>query len=102
MPTSYAEVAARHATAYPHSGISPAHRTLRMGGEYQWRREGEPHLFDPETIFRLQHSTRTRRYDIFRKYTHGVDEQSRRLMTLRGLMKLRTAREPVPVEEVVR
>ncbi|GAA4286472.1 glutamate synthase large subunit [Georgenia daeguensis] len=96
-----AEVAARHATAYPPSGISPAHRTLRMGGEYQWRREGEPHLFDPETIFRLQHSTRTRRYDIFRKYTHGVDEQSRRLMTLRGLMKLRTGvREPISVDEV--
>jgi glutamate synthase (NADPH/NADH) large chain len=72
-----------------------------MGGEYQWRREGEPHLFDPETIFRLQHSTRTRRYDIFRKYTHGVDEQSRRLMTLRGLMKLRTGvREPISIDEV--
>ncbi|KAE8765441.1 glutamate synthase large subunit [Georgenia thermotolerans] len=96
-----AEVAARHATAYPHSGISPAHRTLRMGGEYQWRREGEPHLFDPETIFRLQHSTRTRRYDVFRKYTEGVNEQSRRLMTLRGLLRLKTgAHDPVPVEEV--
>ncbi|MPV37617.1 glutamate synthase large subunit [Georgenia subflava] len=96
-----AEVAARHATAYPPSGIPPAHRTLRAGGEYQWRREGEPHLFDPETIFRLQHSTRTRRYDIFRRYTDGVNTQSRRLMTLRGLMRLRTgAREPISVDEV--
>ncbi|GAA4422283.1 glutamate synthase large subunit [Georgenia halophila] len=96
-----AEVAARHATAYPPSGIAPAHRTLRMGGEYQWRREGEAHLFDPETIFRLQHSTATRRYDIFRRYTQGVDDQSRRLMTLRGLMRLKAeGREPIPVEEV--
>ncbi|UNX56159.1 glutamate synthase large subunit [Georgenia sp. TF02-10] len=96
-----AEVAARHATAYPPSGISPKHRTLRTGGEYQWRREGEPHLFDPETIFRLQHSTRTRRYDVFRSYTRGVDEQSRRLMTLRGLLRLNAAgRTPVPLEEV--
>ncbi|WP_127129210.1 glutamate synthase large subunit [Georgenia sp. SYP-B2076] len=95
-----AEVAARHATAYPRSGISPAHRTLRMGGEYQWRREGEPHLFDPETIFRLQHSTRTRQFDIFRKYTDGVNAQSERLMTLRGLMTFKDGREPISIDEV--
>jgi len=50
------EVAKRHAVAYPASGISPAHRILADGGEYQWRRDGEPHLFDPETVFRLQHA----------------------------------------------
>ena len=55
------EVAQRHRVAYPPSGISPAHRTLNVGGEYQWRREGEPHLFDPETVFRLQHATRNKR-----------------------------------------
>src|SRR5690606_41202157 len=77
-----AEVAARHATAYPPSGISPAHRSLPVGGEYQWRREGEPHLFDPETVFRLQHATRSRRMDIFRDYTRRVDEQSERLMKI--------------------
>ena len=79
------EVAARHAKAYPASGIAAAHRALEIGGEYQWRREGEPHLFDPETVFRLQHATRNRRYDIFKKYTDRVNEQSERLMTLRGL-----------------
>ncbi|WP_413449944.1 glutamate synthase large subunit [Georgenia phoenicis] len=94
-----AEVAARHATAYPPSGISPASRQLRTGGEYQWRRDGEPHLFDPETIFRLQHATRTRRMDIFRDYTRRVDEQSERLMTLRGLFRLRE-RAPIPLDEV--
>ncbi|WP_324652124.1 glutamate synthase large subunit [Georgenia sp. H159] len=94
-----AEVAARHATAYPPSGISPAHRSLDVGGEYQWRREGEPHLFDPETIFRLQHATRTRKMDVFRDYTRRVDEQAERLMTLRGLFRLRE-RPPVPIDEV--
>ncbi|NJQ02458.1 glutamate synthase large subunit [Streptomyces zingiberis] len=94
------EVAARHAKAYPASGIAPAHRALEIGGEYQWRREGEPHLFDPDTVFRLQHSTRTRRYDIFKEYTRRVDEQSERLMTLRGLFGFDSGRPPVPLEEV--
>ncbi|MFE0103907.1 glutamate synthase large subunit [Streptomyces sp. NPDC059009] len=95
------EVAARHAKAYPASGIASAHRALEIGGEYQWRREGEPHLFDPETVFRLQHATRNRRYDIFKKYTDRVNEQSERLMTLRGLFGFKSAdRQPIPVDEV--
>ena len=95
------EVAQRHAVAYPHSGISPAHRRLDVGGEYQWRREGEPHLFDPETVFRLQHSTRSGRYDIFKQYTARVDEQSERLMTLRGLFRFRDdVRQPISIDEV--
>ncbi|MFE7124705.1 glutamate synthase large subunit [Streptomyces sp. NPDC057617] len=94
------EVAARHARAYPASGISASHRKLEIGGEYQWRREGEPHLFDPETVFRLQHATRARRYDIFKKYTERVNEQSERLMTLRGLFGFAPDREPVPLDEV--
>ncbi|GGR65166.1 glutamate synthase large subunit [Nocardioides luteus] len=98
------EVAKRHATAYPRDGVANAHRALAIGGEYQWRREGEPHLFDPETVFRLQHATRTGRYDVFKQYTDRVNEQSERLMTLRGLFKLKSAeelgRQPVPIEEV--
>ena len=95
------EVALRHRVAYPPSGIAPAHRTLDVGGEYQWRREGEPHLFDPETVFRLQHATRNRRFDIFRQYSQRVDEQSERLMTLRGLFRFREgAREPISIDEV--
>ncbi len=99
------EVARRHASAYPTDGVRPPHRRLEVGGEYQWRREGEPHLFDPETVFRLQHSTRARRYDVFRQYTQRVDEQSERLMTLRGLLRLRdtdtggTSRA-IPLDEV--
>ncbi|MEU9299454.1 glutamate synthase large subunit [Streptomyces sp. NPDC048269] len=94
------EVAARHAKAYPASGIAATHRALEIGGEYQWRREGEPHLFDPETVFRLQHATRNRRYDIFRQYTDRVNEQSERLMTLRGLFGFKSDRPSISLDEV--
>src|SRR4051812_45957487 len=94
------EVHRRHLQAYPTNGIPQAHRTLPVGGEYQWRREGEPHLFDPETVFRLQHSTRTGRYDIFKQYTSQIDSQAERLMTLRGLLKISPDRQPIGIEEV--
>ncbi|QEE61249.1 glutamate synthase large subunit [Salinibacterium sp. dk2585] len=96
-----AENLARHFSAYPEEGTSRAHERLSTGGEYQWRREGPPHLFNPDTVFRLQHSTRTRRYDIFRDYTRLVDDQAKNLMTLRGLFELRSdTRTPVPIDEV--
>jgi glutamate synthase (NADPH) large chain len=82
------------------------HRRLATGGEYQWRRDGEPHLFSPETVFKLQHATRTRRYEIFKEYTSLVDDQSRRLMTLRGLLRIRgvdpgtQGPRSVPINEV--
>ncbi|UWX98495.1 glutamate synthase large subunit [Arthrobacter zhaoxinii] len=96
-----AEAAARHAEAYPGDGIEEPHRALDNGGEYQWRREGPPHLFNPETVFRLQHATRERRYDVFKAYTNGVNDQSKNLMTLRGLLDFRTGdRTPVPLDEV--
>ena len=63
---------------------------IEVGGEYQWRREGEYHLFNPKTVFKLQHATRAKRYEIFKEYTRLVDEQSERLATLRGLMRFRT------------
>ena len=94
------EVSKRHDVAYPFSGISPAHRQLAIGGEYQWRREGEPHLFDPETVFKLQHSTRTGQMDVFRDYTEKVNEQSKRLMTIRGLFEFKGERKSISIEEV--
>ncbi len=96
------ETAARHGAAYPPDGVRIPHRKLLVGGEYQWRREGEQHLFDPEAVFRLQHATRARRYDVFKEYTRRIDDQSERLMTLRGLFELggSTARLPVPIDEV--
>ncbi|MFN0091153.1 MAG: glutamate synthase large subunit [Acidimicrobiales bacterium] len=96
-----AEVAQRHALAYPRNPNQWAHRELPVGGEYQWRREGEHHLFNPETVFRLQHATRTKRFDIFRQYTKLVNDQAERLATLRGLFRFKAGeRPPVPIEEV--
>jgi len=100
LDTVAEEVTRRHGKAYPVDGLPPAHRALEIGGEYQWRREGEPHLFDPETVFRLQHSTSAGRYDVFKQYTARVDEQSERLMTLRGLFTFKADRTPVPIAEV--
>ncbi len=95
-----AEVAARHAMANPTRPEERAHRKLELGGEYQWRREGELHLFNPETVFKLQHATRSKRYDIFKEYTSRVDDQSEKLMTLRGLFEFAGDRTPVPIDEV--
>ncbi|NTY59903.1 glutamate synthase large subunit [Mycolicibacterium sphagni] len=99
-----ADVAARHALAYLDRPDERAHRELEVGGEYQWRREGEYHLFNPDTVFKLQHATRTGQYSIFKEYTKLVDDQSERLASLRGLLKFRTGddafRPPVPLEEV--
>lgn len=95
------EIAARHSSAYPVERAVNIHQNLDVGGEYQWRREGPPHLFNPETVFKLQHSTRLKRYDIFKQYTNAVDNQAERLMTLRGLFKFKEdVRPPVPIEEV--
>jgi glutamate synthase (NADPH/NADH) large chain len=96
-----AEVAARHTAAHPTRPEERAHRKLELGGEYQWRREGEHHLFNPTTVFKLQHATRAKRYDIFKEYTRSVDDQSKTLATLRGLFRFRVGeREPVPLDEV--
>ena len=89
-----AEAAARHDRAFPPRGAGPDHRRLETGGDYQWRREGEPHLFNPETVFKLQHATRSGRYEIFKDYTRLVDDQSARLMTLRGLLRIRGVDDP--------
>jgi glutamate synthase (NADPH) large chain len=95
------EVAERHAFAHLDRPEEAAHRDLWVGGEYQWRKEGELHLFNPETVFKLQHATRSKRYEIFKEYTKLVDDQSERLMTLRGMFRLTGGeRPPVPIDEV--
>jgi glutamate synthase (NADPH/NADH) large chain len=96
-----ADVAARHSLAFLDRPNERAHRELEVGGEYQWRREGEYHLFNPDTVFKLQHSTRTGQYKIFKEYTQLVDDQSERMASLRGLLKFKAGvRPPVPLEEV--
>jgi len=94
------EVAARHAVAHPLRPGQRRHRQLELGGEYQWRREGENHLFNPETVYRLQHATRSGRYDIFKQYTKSVDDQSRVLSTLRGLFEFTNTQPPISIDQV--
>ena len=95
------EVASRHAVAYPKNPERRAHRKLELGGEYQWRREGEHHVFNPETVFKLQHATRAKRYDIFRQYTQLVNDQSKHLATLRGLFEFNgEGRTSISIDEV--
>ncbi len=96
-----ADVAARHQLAYLDRPDERAHRELEVGGEYQWRREGEYHLFNPDTVFKLQHSTRTGQYSIFKEYTKLIDDQSERIASLRGLLTFADGvRPPVPIDEV--
>ncbi|WP_052666830.1 glutamate synthase large subunit [Nitriliruptor alkaliphilus] len=95
------EVAQRHRFAYLDNPEDVAHRDLWVGGEYQWRREGELHLFNPATVFKLQHATREKRYEVFKEYTELVDGRSAALMTLRGLFGFKDGvRPPVPLDEV--
>ncbi|MBK7125508.1 MAG: glutamate synthase large subunit [Dehalococcoidia bacterium] len=92
------EALAHHQRAYPPRDGSL--HELQWGGHYQWRRDGEFHLFNPDTVFKLQHATRTGQYNIFREYTKLVDDQAERMCTLRGLFEFRPDRPPVPIEQV--
>src|SRR5204863_323108 len=77
-----------HRRAYSDREVGPS--LLDEGGQYQWRRDGEYHLFNPETVYRLQHATQAGRFDIFKTYTKLIDEQNERLCTLRGLFQFKT------------
>ncbi|OXM73497.1 glutamate synthase large subunit [Amycolatopsis sp. KNN50.9b] len=95
------EVAVRHRRAYPDNPTDRVHRRLDTGGEYAYRREGELHLFTPETVFLLQHASKTRRDEVYRRYTEEVHRLSREGGALRGLFKFRKeGRTPVPIDEV--
>jgi len=98
------DVAKRHKLAFFAPESELAHREIEVGGEYQWRREGEVHLFDPKTVFKLQHSTRTKQYNIFKDYTNTINQKSKQLATLRGLFDFRIGekaiRKPIAIDEV--
>ena len=101
LPILHSEIAQRHASAYPIESANQDSTPLDVGGEMKWRRDGPPHLFNPETIFKLQHSTTQKNYEIFKSYTNAVDDQAERLMTIRGLFSLnKELRTPVPISEV--
>ena len=91
------EVNIRHGKAWPQRKSGDL--TLESGGEYQWRRDGEHHLFNPETVFKLQHATQSGQYSIFKEYTAAIDNQSRSRATIRGLLKLKHC-TPIPIETV--
>ncbi|MDG2124894.1 MAG: glutamate synthase central domain-containing protein, partial [Verrucomicrobiales bacterium] len=100
IDTVAAEVQRRHERAFPTRGREDGE--LDTGGEYQWRRDGEYHLFNPETVFKLQHATRSGRYDVYREYANLVNDQSRQHATLRGLFEFTTdqAAPPISLDEV--
>jgi glutamate synthase (ferredoxin) len=91
------EVLMRHQAAFPERPLE--RHVLPVGGQYQWRAEGEYHLFNPETIHRLQKAVRTGSYATFRSYSSLVNDQAANLCTLRGLLDFK-AGDPVPLEEV--
>jgi glutamate synthase (NADPH/NADH) large chain len=101
LPILHSEIAQRHAAAYPIASSNLDSTPLDVGGEMKWRRDGPPHLFNPETVFKLQHSTSQKNYEIFKSYTNAIDDQAERLMTIRGLFSLnKELREPVSIAEV--
>ncbi|HTD44570.1 MAG TPA: glutamate synthase large subunit, partial [Bryobacteraceae bacterium] len=73
---------------------------LDVGGSYQYRVNGEYHLLNPLTVSKLQHAVHDKRFETFEEYSDLIDKQNRDLCTLRGLMELKTAKKPVPLEQV--
>jgi glutamate synthase (NADPH) large chain len=82
-------------------GDSPVlHDALDAGGEYQYRARGEEHMWTPDTVAKLQHAARSKSYATYKDYAKLVNDQTRRMMTLRGLFEFKFASEPVPLDEV--
>jgi glutamate synthase domain-containing protein 2/glutamate synthase domain-containing protein 1/glutamate synthase domain-containing protein 3 len=94
------EALIRHRVAFPDRHIEAEERALESGGVYQWRSDGEYHLFNPETIHLLQKAVRTGSYEVYKQYAQKINDQSENLSTLRGLMRFKNKRKPVPIEEV--
>src|SRR4029434_2488102 len=90
--------AARHRHAYPDRPVATPE--LDWGGQYQWRAEGEYHMYNPETVHKLQYATRANNYRIFKEYSALMDSTSQKLCTLRGLLEFKFADEPVPMDEI--
>ena len=93
------ETRQRHTSAYG-NGRRNGHLDLDVGGSYLWRRDGEYHMYNPDTISKLQYATRTNSYATFQEFTDLIDTQSKQLCTLRGLLEFKHLDEPIPLEEV--
>ncbi len=92
------ETSLRHHRAYPERPVGAPE--LDWGGQYQWRRDGEYHMLNPDTVAKLQHATRVNSYEMFKDFSRACDDGARHLATLRGLMDLKLADRPLPIEEV--
>jgi glutamate synthase (ferredoxin) len=93
-----AEAQARHRAGFPTRGAHAP--VLDTGGQYQWRADGEYHLFNPDTIHKLQLATKTNNYKVFVDYAQEVNDQLRHLCTIRGMFSLKYLPQPIPIEEV--
>jgi glutamate synthase (ferredoxin) len=91
------EVLVRHRAAFPERRVD--NHTLPVGGQYQWRSSGEYHLFNPESIHRLQKSVRTENFNTFKEYSRLINDQATQLCTLRGLLEFKTG-NAIPLDEV--
>jgi len=91
------EVELRHRHAFPDRKVNG--ETLDVGGSYQWRRDGEYHLFNPDTVHKLHKAVRSADFNAFKDYSSSVNEQSKNLCTLRGLLEFKPAKS-IPIEEV--
>ncbi len=91
------EALAKHQLAFPKAANSSPR--LEVGGVYQWKQRGESHLFNPQTIHLLQHSTKTNDYSLFKKYSLLINEQSEKSITLRSLLRFKKTKS-IPIEEV--
>src|SRR5256714_9245934 len=92
------ETITRHRYAFPERPVRTP--DLDWGGQYQWRQDGEYHMYNPDSIHKLQYSTRSNNYKIFKEYSETMNTISARQCTLRGLMDLKFEENPIPLEEV--
>jgi len=92
-----AETRQKHNKAFENEGVS---NVLETGGNYQWRKDGEYHQYNPETIYKLQYATRTGDYNLYKEYSTMLNDQTQRLCTLRGLLQIEGDREPISIDEV--
>ncbi|MGA7341646.1 MAG: glutamate synthase large subunit, partial [Terracidiphilus sp.] len=86
--------------AYAYQPLTDSETDLVVGGQYQYRENGEFHLLNPQTISKVQHAVRVNNAATFQEYTDLIDDQNRNLSTLRGLLQLKYADNPIPIEEV--
>ena len=93
------EARSRHSQAYPEMDVA-ATIDLDIGGIYLWRRDGEHHMYNPDSIAKLQHAVRSESYETYKEFASLIDDQNRKLATFRGLLEFKTLEEPIPLDEV--